>query len=456
MRSLNLIERLQEVLASRSELIDLLPVSFVCYLDHSLFSEFFEVSVDVPVGKPQIASQSIAVGRLRLDHAQNLQLRLRNQTHYQGIADPVRKVMQTEPLTGSAKPNNAKSLSEQDKDQNKNIDMKGISRRELGKIGATALTVAVAGCAGEAGEDEPEPDDELSREDAAEYVLDYVEEHFAGQDDEAFSLYQDGATAISNENYSRAIRDLELSVEIYEELHDESFDKRNQFDEDQNRYELFHLAWDMYRLMHESAAAWYNSAYAIQVDDDPVEALEWSDEAEALYDGASKSATEYQNTIDAWLEGEDTSPDVPDDGDEETEVTEDKANEIFESWLDDYEDDIAHAEDRFFQAEDAYENERYSRAALYFDQTADRFQELQDEASAEGLGHDSSYLTELFTLATEYFSLIREATELRSEAASLMNDGNDAEATQAEERSDELLDEADAKAQEIEDRVGQL
>lgn len=302
MSLLNLIERLQQVLASRSESIDLLPVSFVCDLDHPLFSEFFEVSVDVPVGQPQIASQGIAVGRLRLDHAQNLQLRLRNQTHYQGIADPVRKVMQTKSLTGSEYSNNTKKLSEQHRDSSDKIDMKEISRRELGKIGATVLTVAVAGCAGEAGEDEPEPDDELSREDAAEYALDYVMEHFADQDEEGLNLHRDGTTAISNENYSRAMRDLELSVEIYEELHDEAFDKRNQFDEDQNRYELFDLAWNMYRLMHESTAAWYNSAYAIQVDDDPMEAAEWAERAETHYEEAQRVATEWSDTLDAWRE----------------------------------------------------------------------------------------------------------------------------------------------------------
>lgn len=332
--------------------------------------------------------------------------------------------------------------------------MKQVSRRELGKIGATALTISLVGCAEEAGEDEPNTDDELSKQNAAEYVIDYVEEHFADRDDEALGLYQDGVTAIRDESYSRAIRDFELSVKNYEELNDESFDKRNQFDEEQNRYELFHLAWDMYRLMHESAAAWYNSAYAIQVNDDPVESLEHSEEAKVLYDSAIESATEYQNTIDAWLAGEGSEPDVPAPDNEESEVTEEEANGTFESWLDDYEGQISLAETRFLQAEDAYENERYDDAALYFDQAASTFQEVQDEASDEGLKHDSSHLTELFVLATEYLSLLREAAELRSEAASEKSDGNDAEADQNVEQSNKLLEDADIKNQEIEDKVG--
>jgi len=167
-------------------------------------------------------------------------------------------------------------------------------------VGGVVLATSLAGCADELDEDDENgfgTDEHLSKAEAAEYADEWVQENLADRDEEAFEHYQTGVEAISTESYSRAIYELENATELYDELCEEAFDKRNQYDEDQNRYELFELAWDMYRLMHESAAAWYNSAFAMQVDDDPIKASEQSERAEAHYDEASRVATEWGEAI---------------------------------------------------------------------------------------------------------------------------------------------------------------
>ncbi|WP_248514990.1 hypothetical protein [Salinarchaeum laminariae] len=184
--------------------------------------------------------------------------------------------------------------------------MKEPSRRELLGVAVSALVVPLAGCGGLDDSSEgsgPSPDERLSRSEAAAYVTDYVSSNWSNRDQEAYGLYQDGVTAISEERFSRAIRDLELSVEEYEKLESDAFEKRNEYDENQNRYALFDHAWNMYRLMHESASAWYNSAYAYQVEDDPQAALDWSEEAERLFDESRRHATRYHDMVEEWGEG---------------------------------------------------------------------------------------------------------------------------------------------------------
>lgn len=333
--------------------------------------------------------------------------------------------------------------------------MTPVSRRRF-IVGSSLLVTTLAGCAADvddANDGVPASDEELSREDAARYALDYAESEWLDRDEEAHNLYQDGTAAIADENYSRAIRDLELSFEIYEELSEESFEKRNEFEEGQNRRELFTLAWDMYRLMHESVSAWYNAAYAIQVEDDPVGSVEWAEEAEVLRTGAREAATEYHNTIDAWLEGEDTLPEETDDGVAEPEMTDEEANEYFESWLEDIEADIFDAEHQLSQGFDAYDDEQFTEAELFFEEAEASFQALEDMASAEGLKHDSAYLIELFSLLTEYFSFLSEAANLFRDASLAWDRGNEMEAGEAEREGDELLIAAEEKALEIEDQV---
>lgn len=168
-----------------------------------------------------------------------------------------------------------------------------------------AILSSLAGCFSEpesAGDDTPATDEHLSKEEAAEYVVEYAESEWSNRDEEAFGLHQDGVSAFSDGNYSRAIRDLQLSFEIYEELSEESWEKRNEFDEEQPRRELFNLIWDLYRLMEESTASWYNAAYAIQVEDNHAAALDWVDRAEDHYDDASWAATEYNDLLNEWGE----------------------------------------------------------------------------------------------------------------------------------------------------------
>lgn len=174
-------------------------------------------------------------------------------------------------------------------------------RSVLGTVGAALA--GLSGCFGDpdaGADDSPDPDEDLPPDEAVEYVLDFAASEWADRDDEALELYDDGVTAFRDENYSRAIRDLELSFDIYGELNQEAFEKRNEFDEDQHRWELFDLAWNLYRLMEESTASWYNAAYAVQVDDDYLAALEWAERAEDHYDQARRVATEYNELLDEW------------------------------------------------------------------------------------------------------------------------------------------------------------
>lgn len=95
-----IVKRPQEIFTSRCEAIQLLAFPLFSHFDHALLSKLLEMRIDVTVRQTQFLSKTIAMGRVRLDLTQNLQLCFRNQTHYNGIADPVKKVIQTELLTG--------------------------------------------------------------------------------------------------------------------------------------------------------------------------------------------------------------------------------------------------------------------------------------------------------------------------------------------------------------------
>lgn len=106
--TLLVIERFQQVFPIRRESVELLAFPLFSHFDHALLSKFLEMRIDIVVRQPQVLGKPVAMGWVRLNLAQNLQFRLRDQTHYYGIADPVGKVMQTELLTGSEKSNNSK------------------------------------------------------------------------------------------------------------------------------------------------------------------------------------------------------------------------------------------------------------------------------------------------------------------------------------------------------------
>jgi hypothetical protein len=141
-------------------------------------------------------------------------------------------------------------------------------------------------------------DEHLSEEEAAEYVTAWVSRNVAEKDRTAFNRYEKGVEAIEQGKYSRAVYELENSERRYEDLKDRLFEKRNQYDEDQNRYELFQLAWRMYFLRHEGTSARYLQAF--NAPDNPMEAARWKERADEHYTEASRVATEYHNTIDEW------------------------------------------------------------------------------------------------------------------------------------------------------------
>lgn len=182
------------------------------------------------------------------------------------------------------------------------IDMNSITRRDLGRIGATALTLSIAGCSEDAADDEPSEDEEMSRAEAVEYVDNWVMENVGEENEEALDHFEAGRDEYVDESYSRAIYELENATEIFEEIKGDTWDKRGEFDEGQPRRELFDLAWNMLRLMHEAAASWYNAAYAIQVKDDPAEAAEMRSRGEEHYEKSQRASAEYHNTMDEWEE----------------------------------------------------------------------------------------------------------------------------------------------------------
>lgn len=145
-------------------------------------------------------------------------------------------------------------------------------------------------------------DEHLTEEEAAEYVTTWVSRNVAEKDQTAFNHYEEGVEAIERDKYSRAVFELENSQKRYEDLKDRLFEKRNQYDEDQNRYQLFHLAWRMYFLRHEGTSSRYLQAF--NAPDNPAEAARWGRRADEHYTEASRVATEYHNTIDEW-QGED-------------------------------------------------------------------------------------------------------------------------------------------------------
>lgn len=179
--------------------------------------------------------------------------------------------------------------------------MTRITRRRFGTLWVSALSLSIAGCAEESGDDEvPVPDEQLSRSEAAVYADGWVQDNLASRDEEAFEHYRIGTDAIADEDYSRAIREFELATNLYEKLEQDVFEKRSSFQEEQSRHELFSLAWEMYRLMHESAASWYNATYALQVENSPEDASEWREQAEEQYEEASQVSAKWQDILDEW------------------------------------------------------------------------------------------------------------------------------------------------------------
>lgn len=180
-----------------------------------------------------------------------------------------------------------------------------LNRRRLLSLGTLTIVSILAGCLDDLEDDDlPGPEERLSRVEAAKYAETWTNRNFGDRDPEALEHYNEGTAAYRRGDYSRAMYELENAFEIYDELKDEAFVKRNEFDGDQPRQEFFSLVWNLYRLQHEATASWYNAAFAMQVNSDPVEAASWQQRAEDYDQQAGEVAFEYHSTLDELLEVE--------------------------------------------------------------------------------------------------------------------------------------------------------
>lgn len=285
-------KRTYKEFASVRQLVYLPITLFFHDFNHTLFAEFLEMSIDVAAAQLKRFSQIIAIRRLISNRPQDLEFRLRDETHSSENADPQR-----------LKTVNDISESQRNQTSQKSIvygNGTGIhhmsnqsSRRKFLAVSATALSLSIAGCSSEQ-ETSGQPEETQQTPSWRDEVNSWLDNH-EPKEKEALDHFNDGSDAYESEDYSRAYMHFQKARKRYDDLNKVADSKAKEYDEGTNLRESFQLLTEAYWRMMQASAARENAAFAMP--DDPTEASAQLERASDHLEMANQRKEEFRNKI---------------------------------------------------------------------------------------------------------------------------------------------------------------
>lgn len=260
-------KRAYQKLATVSQLVDFPVTVLLSDLNHTLFPEFLEMCVDVATAQVERLSQVIAIRRFFPNRPQDLEFRVRDETHFSEKSDSQRLKTVNGISESQQNQTSQKSIVSGDGIEDHQMSIQPSRRKFLG-LSVTALSLSVAGCASEQGTG-GQPDETQQTPTWRDKVNSWLDNH-EPKEKEALSHFNDGTDAYENGDYSRAYMHFQKARKRYDDLNKAAESKANEYDEGTNLRESFLLLTQYYWRMMQASAARENAAFAMP--DNPTKA----------------------------------------------------------------------------------------------------------------------------------------------------------------------------------------
>lgn len=287
-------------LATVGQLVDFPVTLFLSDFNHTLFTEFLEMRVDVATAQVKRLSQVITIRRFFPNRQQDLEFRLRDETHFPENADPQRLKTVNGTSESQQKQISQKNIVSGNDTRDHQMSIQSSRRRFLG-LSATAVSLSVAGCASEQGTG-GQPDETQQTPSWRDKVKSWLDNH-ESKEKEAMGQFNDGNDAYQSEDYSRAFMHFQKARKRYDDLNKSAESKANEYDEGTNLRESFQLLTQYYWRMMQASAGRENAAF--DMPDDPTKANTHLEKASDHMDVANqrkqklRDKLNYETTTDS-------------------------------------------------------------------------------------------------------------------------------------------------------------